>query len=278
MPLLVVLVASAGDTDATAEAAPSTAALLARHAPVLRPDARDGYPATSVDAFLRGAPPRRVDRDAPPVVYGRAVRGTDGRTWLQFWRFSTYNPQDRGILRTGRHEGDWELTQVGLSPAGRPERVTFAQHSWRESCARSQVESRGGHVVVYVANGSHASYAHAGEHGRPWPDPDDEARGDAAAVVPRVVAVTASSPSWMTRRSPWGATRASWVPAESDSPLGPAFQAPWGDPAAFDAGARRCGSGAPPRPFAVTAALALPPLLFLLAAAAVHRRRRRSSG
>lgn len=165
-------------------------------------DARDAYPATAVEPFLAGADPR-APTQGPDVVYGHVVRGTDGREWLQYWRFSTYNPQDRGIVRTGRHEG-----------------------------AR-------------------------GSHGRPWPDPNDEARADGRRARPRVVRVTSRTPAWVTRREPWGRSRASWVPAENGSPLGPMFQSTraWQDPAGYDAGARACGSGAPGLPVAARVAL-----------------------
>jgi hypothetical protein len=253
LALLPLFTSAATAADGGDQAA---ARALQRYAPVLRYDVRDRYPATTVGAFLAGADPLAPTR-SPDAVYGHALRGTDGRLWLQYWRFMTYNPQDRGVLRTGRHEGDWEFTQVGLGRGDHPERVTFAQHSWAESCAWSAVQRAGGHPLIYVANGSHASYRTAGEHGRPWPDPDDEARADGRRVLPHVVLITSTSPSWVRRRTPWGRSRASWVPAENGSPPGPLFQADgrWQDPAAYDARARACGSGAPERPPVVTLAL-----------------------
>jgi hypothetical protein len=105
-------------------------ALLAEHRPVLVYDARERDFATSV---ARWRDPRAPH---PDVVYGRAVRD-DGRLWLQYWLFSRYNAQDRGIVKTGRHEGDWELVQLGLDFArdaracgagapGRPPALTLA--------------------------------------------------------------------------------------------------------------------------------------------------------
>ena len=82
-----------------------------------------------------------------PVVYARAATGGDGRSWLQYWVFYEDNAQDRGIARTGRHAGDWELVQLRLDAAGRPERATAAQHSWAESCAWKALRRRGGALL-----------------------------------------------------------------------------------------------------------------------------------
>jgi hypothetical protein len=226
--------------------------------------------ALAEDALERWRPVYRFDRSesylpipveghGKPVVYGRAAGG-----WLQYWTYYAYNSQDRGVLKTGRHEGDWEMVQV------RPgESAVYAQHAWAERCpARAP-------LTVYVANGSHAAYFTRGVHDRPWPDPNDEARGDGVVVRPRLVRITRASPPWMRRPSPWGSSRAGWFPAEESSPRGPAFQPERFDrPAAWAASARECGSGAPGRP--LVAYLALLPLL---AAAwfVVARMRRRVS-
>ncbi len=91
---------------------------------------------------------------------------------IQFWLFSRDNPHDRGILRTGRHEGDWELVEV------RPGRdVIASQHSGGERCGWDEIERVGTHPVIYAANGSHANYFAAGTRDRTWPDPNDEADG-----------------------------------------------------------------------------------------------------
>jgi hypothetical protein len=151
------------------------------------------------------------------------------------------------VLRTGRHEGDWEFAQVRLNTAGRPDRLTLAQHRWAESCAWAQVERRGGVPVLYVANGSHATYARAGTKDRPFPDPNDEADGRGRRARPRL----ARFGPWVRRDEPWGDSRAGWVPGEQSSPRGPAFQDDdrWRDPSAYDAAAHRCDSTPPGRPW-----------------------------
>ena len=228
--------------------------LLRRHAPVLHYDKRERDRATSVEALadlpLRGGAVslRPTPRDAPDVAYGRSLAARDGGVWLQYWFLYARNPQDRGILRTGRHEGDWEMVQVRLGPGGRPGEATYAQHKWAARCAWT------GHV--YVANGSHASYPDRGEHGRPWPDPDDEARGDGRVVRPEVRAFG----DWARWPGRWGRAKAAWWnPAEAPSPEGPAFQedGAWRDPSGRHAEARPCADGAPPHPWPVYAVAVL---------------------
>jgi hypothetical protein len=207
---------------------------LPDHRPQLRYDSRERDFATSVEG--RG-----------DVVYGREKTGGDGRRWLQYWLFYEYNAQDRGVFRTGRHEGDWEFAQVRLGARGSPDRVTLAQHTWAESCSWDRAERRGKAPVLYPANGSHATYATAGTADRPFPDPNDEADGRGRRVRPDLTPFG----SWVRRREPWGGTRAGWVPGEQSSPVGPAFQpdARWSDPSAYDRSARSCGSGPPGRPW-----------------------------
>ncbi|MBW3652102.1 MAG: hypothetical protein KY433_00640 [Actinobacteria bacterium] len=223
-------------------------------------DEREPGPPVAVDAFLRGARGARARR-APARVYGHAVR--DGaRRWLQYWFFYPDNPQDRGIVRSGRHEGDWEMLQVGLGAGDRPQVVTFAQHGWRQGCGWDEVEREGAAPVAYVAHGSHATYPRPGKQDRPWPDPDDEVRGDGLRVRPRVSVITHDRPAWVLSRRPWGSSRAAWWnPFEKSSPSGPRFQddGRWSAPAAWHAGARSCAAGPPGYPwwaFAAIAALA----------------------
>jgi len=261
---------NAADGDRATSAAARAAAdpdradgrLLRRYAPVLRYDSHERYRATAVEALTsgkldgRGRPSDRVAlrarSKAPNRVYGRAIRARAGRTWLQYWLLYAQNPQDRGIVRTGRHEGDWEAVQVELE-AGKPRQAVFAQHSWAEVCSWSAVERRGRALVVYIANGSHASYPHAGEHGRPWPDPDDESDGRGATVRPRVRPVGDDSPAWVRWPGRWGRSDGGAIPGEKASPRGPAFQVdgPWRDPDRYLGRARACGSGAPPLPWPV---------------------------
>ncbi|MBJ7330397.1 MAG: Vps62-related protein [Solirubrobacteraceae bacterium] len=214
---------------------------LAANAPVVVHDSREQFPLSSVAAASVVVPGRDGDRRS--AVYGRATPAAGGGAWLQYWLFYAGNDQDRGIVRTGRHEGDWEMVQYRLDRTGRPVEAVYAQHSIAERCAWSAVEQRGGRPVVYAAHGSHASYLRAGTRDRMWPDPNDEADGRGEIVRPRLVAVSASTPPWMRWSGRWGGAEAAWWnPAEQDSPTGPAFQQQgrWSDPDAWARAATPC--------------------------------------
>jgi hypothetical protein len=259
-------------------AAAALAASLAAFAPVVIHDADERYPLTSAAAH---APIARDASDTRPAVYARAVPSRRGGTWLQYWLFYAGQDHDRGILRTGRHEGDWELVQYRVDSAGRGVEAVYAQHRGGERCGWSSVQTRGGRPIVYPAHGSHASYFRSGTRDRLWPDPNDEADGRGPVITPTVVPVTADSPAWMAYRGHWGAARARWwIPGEQDSPPGPAFQRGqrWSDPDAFADAARPCQADcnrvnacdAPERGLSLAAA-AVPAALLLL----LRRRLRR---
>jgi LPXTG-motif cell wall-anchored protein len=251
-----------------AGAVPAAADELSDHRPVLAYDSAEDHFAQPVTAGGEV-----IERD---VVYGHVVEQGDV-TYLAYWLFFAQNTQDRGILRTGRHEGDWEYVQLRLGPSGEPEMATFAQHSTAEACSVEQVELDGDALVVYVANGSHASYPRAGTADRQWPDPNDEADGDGRRVRPPLERIDDESPGWVGNDEPWGASEAGWFPGEQSSPPGPRFQADgrWDDPARFEAAARPCGSEPPSRAWQ-TPALGLLGAIALAAGALLLRRRRRA--
>ena len=214
---------------------------LAAHAPVVTEDSRERFPLASVASATVRVP--GLDGDRRPTVYGRVASAPDNGAWLQYWLFYRGQDQDRGIVRTGRHAGDWEMVQVRLDAGGRPTQIVPAQHSGAERCAWSTAQTRAGHPVVYAARGSHASYLRAGVRDRTAPDPNDEADGRGRTVTPRLVRITETSPRWMLWPGRWGNARARWfVPGEQDSPPGPAFQQQgrWSDPEGWARAARSC--------------------------------------
>jgi hypothetical protein len=164
-------------------------------------------------------------------VYGRVLT-SGGKTWLQYWLFSYYNPQN--VLGFGVHEGDWEFIQVGLDANGVPDVATYAQHGGGERCAWSQVQKAGGAPVVYVALASHASYFSSGVNPRGF-YPDDYHRGSGYQVRPTLEVVSLSTP-FMAWQGKWGAS--------SSSPPAPRRQGKWSSPNSFNTGASACTVGA----------------------------------
>jgi hypothetical protein len=165
-------------------------------------------------------------------VYGRAIT-SGGKTWLQYWLFSYYNPQN--VFGFGVHEGDWEFAQVGLDADGAPDVATYAQHGGGERCAWSQVaKTPAGAPIVYVALASHASYFAPGVNPRGF-YPDDYHRGGGYQVTPALEIVTVATP-FMAWRGKWGAS--------SSSPVAPRRQGKWDAPNTFNANAGACTVGA----------------------------------
>jgi hypothetical protein len=224
--------------------AAAIALALAAHSPVVIQDSRERFPLTSVASAP--TPIRGLDGAHGPAVYGRAAVSEQGGAWLQYWLFYRAQDQDRGILRSGRHAGDWEMVQYRLVRGGYPVEAVYAQHSGAERCGWKTVQTNHGHPVIYSARGSHASYLRPGVRDRTWPDPNDEANGHGRVARPRLVRITDTSPRWMRWPGRWGGARARWwIPPEQDSPYGPAFQKQgrWSDPDRWARAARTCRAG-----------------------------------
>jgi hypothetical protein len=126
---------------------------------------------------------RRFQGDAAyrERVYGR-VKEDGGRVWLQYWLWCYYNPKH--LLGLGRHEGDWEVVQVGLGESGAPEVATFSQHEGAEARSWDGLERQGDHPIVYVAPLSHACYFEPGAH--PYVVGVDNPDGTLPPVLPAV--------------------------------------------------------------------------------------------
>ena len=149
---------------------------------------------------------RRMEGD--PRYAGRALRPRGPRRrrgdWLQYWFWLYYNPKN--LFGFGKHEGDWEMIQIGLGADGRPEELAYAQHDSGEARKAAEVEwvERDGeqHPVVYVAPLSHASYFEAGTH--PYPIGIDHPYGDG----PEAWLPVERFGDWVTGPGGWGNSRA----------------------------------------------------------------------
>jgi hypothetical protein len=185
---------------------------------------------------------RRLQADAGLAerAYGRAVRD-DPWLWLQYWFWEYYNPKH--LLGFGRHEGDWELIQIGLDEDRVPRVATYAQHNGAAGCDWEELEhhedEEGVHPVVYVAPFSHASYFEARTHWHPGgPDTPD---GNGPAYLPRLERFQA----WGEWPGRWGAStgvlaKISGGRLGGRSPSSPGAQkGRWDHPTRFHEKARR---------------------------------------
>jgi hypothetical protein len=142
---------------------------------------------------------RRFQGDAAyhERVYGR-VKEDGGRTWLQYWLWCYYNPKH--LLGWGKHEGDWEVVQVGLD-GDAPDVLTYSQHSSAEARDWDKARRQGDHPIVYVAPLSHALYFEPGAH--PYvigvDNPDD--------TLPPILPALEEFGSWSGWSGRWGASR-----------------------------------------------------------------------
>ena len=181
------------------------------------------------------------------IAYGRAVHGSQGELWLQYWLF--YYNNTKSLATQGNHQGDWEMVQYRVGSDGVATRATYAQHYDDEAdgCTYDKVEKYplvvGGVVtrqapVVYVASGSQASYFGEGTNPRGGLLPADTADGEGELrnVEPNLVK---SPPAWFMWPGRWGGDDTGEF--ISSSPQGPAHQGDkWDDPTAFDAQAGPC--------------------------------------
>jgi hypothetical protein len=165
-------------------------------------------------------------------VYARVKRDGD-YVWLQYWLWCYYNPKH--LLGFGRHEGDWEVVQIGLGADGSPAVATYSQHEDGEARDWEDVERRGDHPVVYVAPLSHACYFEPGAH--PYvlgvDNPDDS--------LPPVMPQLEDFGEWASWSGRWGNSTGvrggSWG---GRSPASPGRQSKkWNQPSAWHAAAER---------------------------------------
>jgi hypothetical protein len=187
----------------------------------------------------------------PPTVYGAYHRRGD-RIALQYWLFYPLNPYSPEVppnpLFAQVHEGDWELVTVILDRNGRPLTAAYSRHCSGAQRPWARVPKRGTRPLVYVALGSHANYFGAGSFAldkRCWPEQAvivfenygkplrDFARAG-RTISPKLVRVTATSPSWMSFPGAWGEDQLIFFPQATFTyglgPTGPAFKKIWRSP------------------------------------------------
>ncbi len=161
-------------------------------------------------------------------IYGRVAERPGGGKWLQYWFWLYYNPKN--LFGFGKHEGDWEMIQVGLGADGEPEAAAYAQHDSGEARPWGEpdldlVPGDPQRPLVYVAPLSHASYFKPGTHvyllGIDHPFEDGPARE--LPVVP--------FGPWVYWLGKWGNTERTIARRIGGGPSSPAHQGvKWSDP------------------------------------------------
>jgi Vacuolar protein sorting-associated protein 62 len=117
-----------------------------------------------------------LDCDGGPAsaIYYRVTKAGQ-RTYVDYWWYLRFNDFGKAAIRKFcassiqrrligcfNHEGDWEGVTV-VSAKNRPEQLAFVDMSSHEGVFRyaaAELERDGSRPIVYVANGSHASYPH----------------------------------------------------------------------------------------------------------------------
>lgn len=199
----------------------------------------DEGPEYGEDSAYLHANPELANQD-----YGRVHQDPEtGAWWLDYWFYYYYDSQE--VLGIGVHEGDWEHIALRLDEEGIPDLAVYSRHgSESAACESSAVEWEVSDTNtvspnVYVANGSHANYFRAGEHGREFPLPTDDANGDGGIVTPKVAEVedapytsSVALPRWFYWTGKWGASEGEGF--DQASPSSPARNSnEWEDLQAF---------------------------------------------
>lgn len=125
---------------------------------------------------------------------------------VTYFFFYSYNDGPPGLGDVQNHEGDWERITVQLDGNYQPTEVRYSAHEGMDT-ARSWADapSEDGRPVVYVGQGSHASYPDTGEWTTNFPGANDQAsssgiRFDTAGQP----AVDVTGEAWYGSHVLWG--------------------------------------------------------------------------
>jgi hypothetical protein len=200
-------------------------------------DALAAYEPEPGDFIALGAGPSgdasRMEWEEPRrgCLYARVER--DGElTWLQYWFWLYYNPKH--LFGFGKHEGDWEMVQIGLDQRLEPKVACYAQHDsgetrrWRRESMRFK-EDDPKRPLVFVAPLSHASYFEPGTH--PYFLGMDDPRGDGPPAADLPLADFGDWADWPGR---WGNPERALFGRLGRGPQSPGHQgAKWDAPSSW---------------------------------------------
>ncbi|MFO7991299.1 MAG: PKD domain-containing protein [Thermoplasmata archaeon] len=149
-------------------------------------------------------------------VYSRVATARDDWIVIQYWFFYVYDDKDI-VPGTDieKHEGDWEMIQIELTPYGAPLSVGYSQHYGGELAWWYDIEKEDDSPVVYVAKGSHASYPESG--GWQIGGYGEEYKGNGDELHPLDYTITFSdNHPWLQFQGKWG--------SDSGSVPGPVYR------------------------------------------------------
>jgi hypothetical protein len=99
-------------------------------------------------------------------VYTHVYRNNIGGVSIQYWFFYPYNDFIGGF----NHESDWEHVTVQLDTGYNASTLTYAAHFTPRTWPANLIDWYGTHPKVWVADGSHASYASEYECDADYPE------------------------------------------------------------------------------------------------------------
>jgi hypothetical protein len=216
-----------------------------------RPVAKDDVLSVTGKNYIEQYRAIRVAKpEYPNVVYGRVVE-SGGTTWLQYWFWFFYNDLRALDVGLGLHEGDWEGIQLRMN-GEEPDLAVYAQHSYAEARNWPEVEKHGKRPVVYVSQGSHASYFNNGMPFTHWQRTEHFIdRSDGKLMPKKDVRLEPlpdpAAPGWAEWPGRWGDTEKPtggpkpYVDISSGSPTGPGAKDHWTDPEWLLEKARKVG-------------------------------------
>lgn len=183
------------------------------------------------DAVHPGISPSKMDQwqtyiQVRPSAYVRKSDGVAAAYDLQVWYFFPFNDN----IVSANHEADWEHLTISVSAELEPVSVYMASHAdGHRYDDLSKLAFDGAHVVAYIADGSHATYATAGTHAGPVVDDHTYDGGPTWRSWENFVNVGQKDhfmpgAEWARYGGRWGEIGADDV---TSGPIGPTFNSKW---------------------------------------------------
>jgi hypothetical protein len=158
---------------------------------------------------------------------------------LTYYFFYAYNDGPPGLGDVQNHEGDWERITLQLDADCQPVEVRYGAHNGLNiSRPWSEAPLEDGRPVVYVGQGSHASYPEPGDWSSNFPDVNDQASADGLRFdLAGQPAANAAAAPWFGSHVLWGerGSAQEFGIGDTSGPTGPS----WDKGPITDAGPRQ---------------------------------------